>query len=70
MRAWELGFGALVALDILPRLQRRFAEIIVWSGILMICASIYLYSDDTPFPGFAALLPSLGARTTLAALRL
>ena len=61
MRAWELGLGALVALDILPRLQRRFAEIIAWSGILMICASIYLYSDDTAFPGFAALLPSLGA---------
>jgi peptidoglycan/LPS O-acetylase OafA/YrhL len=61
MRAWELGLGALVALEVFPQMQRRFAEIIAWIGVLMIFASIYFYSDDTVFPGPAAVLPCLGA---------
>lgn len=61
MRAWELGLGALLALGVFPQLRPRFAELIAWAGILAIFGCIYLYSDDTLFPGFAAVVPCLAA---------
>jgi peptidoglycan/LPS O-acetylase OafA/YrhL len=61
-RAWELLMGSLLALDVLPKLNRRWQiEIISSFGLLLILASIYFYSKNTLFPGFAALAPCVGA---------
>ena len=60
-RAWELSTGGLLAVlpdfGILPVIQR----IIGWGGAFAILASFLFFSDKTPFPGSAALLPALGA---------
>jgi peptidoglycan/LPS O-acetylase OafA/YrhL len=61
-RAWELLLGALLALGVLPAIRRRVvAEAAVALGLGLICISLFFYSDATPFPGPAALLPCLGA---------
>lgn len=61
-RAWELLLGSVIALGFVPAAhtkgQREVAGVL---GVLAIAAAVFLYSDDTPFPGLAALLPCLGA---------
>lgn len=61
-RAWELGLGALLALGLGPRLThpalRQGAAAL---GLLMILAAIVLIDKSTPFPGAAALAPTVGA---------
>jgi peptidoglycan/LPS O-acetylase OafA/YrhL len=74
-RAWELGVGALVAvlchypsLDYQSaelRLRRRFAGVLTAAGLAAIALAAVLYTADTPFPGYAALLPVLGAAAVL-----
>ncbi len=62
-RSWELGLGAGMALlvpavDALPGALRIP---IGWVGAGMVLAAAVLYSNRTPFPGDAALLPVVGA---------
>ena len=65
-RAWEFGIGGLLAL--LPaRLAPREAEehnvgaaAISWLGLAAVLSSIALFTSQTPFPGYAALLPVVG----------
>ena len=62
-RAWEIGCGALVALN-----YRQFGEITKdWQkeilsllGLMAIIVAILFYSTNTPMPGRYALLPVLG----------
>ena len=60
-RTWELMLGALLALGDFPvpraKLARDFWGVV---GIGMIGTAIIAFSDETPFPGVAALLPCLG----------
>ncbi len=59
-RAWELGAGGLVALVLRadPRvLPSAVAGIAGWLGLAGIVAGAVMYSDDTAFPGTAAILP-------------
>ncbi|CAO1652880.1 acyltransferase [Salinibacterium sp. NSLL150] len=67
-RAWELGVGALVALAFsrITLLPRAISAVIAWLGIVAIVLAAILYGDTTPFPGFAALLPVLGAAGVIA----
>lgn len=63
-RAWEFGAGALVALYA-PRLRGGLAfparaGPLSLAGLLMILASAMAFTDSTPFPGIAALLPVAG----------
>ena len=61
-RAWELGIGSLLALcHPLVTVHRAWRELLAWAGTLAIILPILLYSPQTPFPGFSALLPCLGA---------
>ena len=61
-RAWELLLGALLALGAAPRaLPRALAEALAATGLLCIAISVTAFSDATPFPGWAALLPCAGA---------
>ncbi|GAB3954965.1 acyltransferase family protein [Micromonospora vulcania] len=62
-RAWEFGAGAMLAT--LPNLGRsagdRTRAVVSWLGLLLIGVAAFVLHADTPFPGYAAALPVLGA---------
>ena len=62
-RAWEFGLGALLAIffDSLKRLPRPIRIGMNWLGLILILGSAFLYGKQTIFPGYAVLLPTLGA---------
>ena len=62
-RAWELALGALLAALPALRLPRGAA----WLGLGAILAATATFGADTPFPGPAALVPTLGAAAVIAA---
>lgn len=68
-RAWELGVGSLVAcaVPLLRRLPRRVAGPLAMLGLTAILASGLVFSTSTPWPGSAALLPTLGTAAVLMA---
>ncbi|HCD1258467.1 TPA: acyltransferase, partial [Citrobacter amalonaticus] len=59
-RAWEMMVGGLAFLYPLTRYKEHSGKIEI-AGIALIAASIALISDKTPWPGYAALLPVVGA---------
>ena len=61
-RAWELALGAALAI-VAPRLRGAAA----WLGLALICTAAVAFSNSTPFPGYAALLPTIGAALVIAA---
>jgi peptidoglycan/LPS O-acetylase OafA/YrhL len=62
-RAWQLAAGGLVALTAMhwQRLSPRLAAVLGWTGLGMILLGCVWFTSTTPFPGTAALLPTLGA---------
>jgi peptidoglycan/LPS O-acetylase OafA/YrhL len=65
-RAWELLTGSLLAVDAIPKLTRRWqAESVGIGGIALIAMSVFLISQNTPFPGFTALAPCLGTAAVI-----
>lgn len=67
-RAWELGIGSLLAM--MPtRVCRHGWQAAAGGllGLLLIAAALLGLSEDTPFPGTAALLPCLGAALAIVA---
>lgn len=63
-RAWELLLGSLIAFlpassQSLPRKTMR--EVSALTGLSLILVSVFFYTPQTPFPGFAALPPCFGA---------
>lgn len=68
-RAWQLALGGLVALTAVQwrRLSSRSAARVGWTGLAMILLACTLLSGGTPYPGTAALLPTLGAVLVLGA---
>ncbi len=72
-RAWELGIGGILAIAA-PTLARTrllahtpTTTLLATTGLAAITTSALLYTDTTPFPGTAALLPVLGTAATLTA---
>jgi peptidoglycan/LPS O-acetylase OafA/YrhL len=67
-RAWELGIGALLLF--LPRnlLSTKSipSSLMVWSGAVLLITSVVIFSERTPFPGYNALLPTLGTAILIA----
>ncbi|WP_034609698.1 acyltransferase family protein, partial [Cellulomonas sp. URHD0024] len=68
-RLWELGIGALLAVGAtqiarIPALARTLAG---WLGLAAIALAAWKFTAATPFPGTAALVPTLGAAAVLAA---
>ena len=60
-RAWELAMGGLLALNwIAPPARRSVATIAGAAGVALIAFSVFVYTNDTAFPGFAAVPPTLG----------
>jgi peptidoglycan/LPS O-acetylase OafA/YrhL len=62
-RAWELGLGGLMALaaPYAARLSRVLREVLGWVGLGMVMTAAFVFSSATIFPGYAALLPVVGA---------
>ena len=62
-RAWELGFGAVVAL--IPRdrlaLDPRVAEVLAWIGLSALVFAIFCIRPDMPLPGLWSLAPVGGS---------
>ncbi len=67
-RAWELLLGVCLALGLFPRMENGLARnAAAASGAAMIVTAILCYTENTSFPGVAALLPSLGAALVIGA---
>ncbi|GIG28895.1 acyltransferase family protein [Cellulomonas marina] len=82
-RAWELGVGGLLALGAgaLARAGTRAgtsdgrvaaatalaSTVLGWAGLVGVVAAGVTYTDRTPFPGTAALLPVLATAAVIAA---
>ncbi|MCX4744555.1 SGNH hydrolase domain-containing protein [Kitasatospora sp. NBC_01287] len=62
-RVWQFGVGALIALLPWHRLPgpRGLRALVGWAGAAAIAWSVIVYTASTPYPGYAALLPTLGA---------
>ena len=61
-RAWELLTGMLLGLGVVPLVRAKpLAEVMAMTGVAMIACAVFLFTPATPFPGFAALMPCLGA---------
>lgn len=60
-RLWELALGGLLAFIRLPVPTPIQAESMRLVGFMAILGSAFLYSKGTAFPGYAALLPTLGS---------
>jgi len=67
-RMWELALGAAVALAArgFARLPRGPSVAVGWAGLAVITASAVLFSTRTPWPGMAALLPTVGTAAVIA----
>jgi len=65
-RTWELLTGALVALNFVPVVRNgRLREAISLAGLAAIVACVFIYTEDLPFPGAAALVPVIGTALVL-----
>ena len=65
-RAWELGFGALLAL-VPVHLPPRTREISGALGLTLIAVAVFTFDKAMIFPGAAALVPTLGTVALIAA---
>lgn len=63
-RIWELGIGGLIALGA-PAFSETTRRLMGGVGVLVITAAVFLMSSKTPFPGYAALAPTIGATLVL-----
>ena len=70
-RAWELAMGALLCLSpisgFLARLPRTVASMASLTGLGLLGITLVTYDATTPFPGWSALLPCVGAALIIAA---
>src|SRR6187551_545959 len=68
-RAWELALGAGLALAAMTahRIPARLQVVMGWAGLGAVACAAVLFSDGTAFPGYAALLPAVGAALVIGA---
>jgi peptidoglycan/LPS O-acetylase OafA/YrhL len=77
-RFWELLLGALLAYRIhsrtevpgmaaVPPTHDRYGGLRAWLGLLSIAAGFFLINSDSAFPGWWALLPTLGTALAISA---
>ncbi|GAA3024303.1 hypothetical protein GCM10020229_39510 [Kitasatospora albolonga] len=68
-RAWQFGVGALLALlpwHLLPS-TRTLRQLCGWAGLFAVVAAVLVFDSKTPYPGYAALLPTLGTAAVILA---
>ncbi len=66
-RIWELLTGSLLALSNPGKMGPKARNFLSASGMSLILASVLLYSEETAFPGAAAIPPVLGSALIIAA---
>ena len=68
-RLWQLGAGALLALGAgrLRGMPSALASVLGWGGLAAVVMGAVLHDPATPWPGAAALVPTLGTVAVLAA---
>jgi len=66
-RAWELALGGSLALLGAVRIPRAAAAGIGWAGVAAIVYAAIAFDETTPFPGTAALIPTLGTAALILA---
>lgn len=69
-RAWQLGLGALLALLVYSKqseISLKIRYILSLVGVGLIMYSWLTFNGNTLFPGFLALLPTVGAAALIAA---
>ncbi len=71
-RFWELLAGGLLACSsgltgALDSRFSRFRDAVSWGGLVLIAAGVRLIDRDSPFPGWWAILPVLGASLFISA---
>ncbi len=69
-RGWELAIGGMLAIvpaSRLGRLPRWVAFVLAWAGLGAIAFATFRFNDSTLFPGYAALVPTLGTAAIIAA---
>src|SRR5258706_216224 len=61
MRIWELLIGSLLATKMIAsKINLHIGNLLSLIGLVMLAIPIFLYTNDTPFPGIAASIPTLG----------
>lgn len=64
-RGWELLIGVFAAFYLSQnkptKSKKIIGELMGWLGVTLIFYAIFNYGKNTPFPGFYALVPTLGA---------
>ena len=67
-RGWELAIGALLAINgsAIARVPAGVRAGAMWLGLAGIAAAGMLFTTSTPFPGYAALLPTLATAAVIA----
>jgi len=61
-RIWELDLGVMLALlPSLSRLSKPLSECLGWIGLALIAVGVFGFDINTPFPGWTAAIPCLGA---------
>lgn len=66
-RMWELAIGAGLAIIVsrAPGPPKFAAALVSWVGLGAIIGAAVIYTEATPFPSYAALLPTLGAAAVI-----
>lgn len=61
-RIWELLIGVIIGLKAIPEVKNETGrQALAATGLVLIGIAIFTFTEKTPFPGYAALLPCLGA---------
>ncbi|WP_426182913.1 acyltransferase family protein [Microbacterium sp. TWP3-1-2b2] len=67
-RMWQFGVGAIIALVPVLRVRNAVLSFVLgWAGIIALVYTAFRFDGQTPFPGYTALLPTLGAAAIIAA---
>lgn len=68
-RAWQLSLGGLIALTATQwrRLPAPVAAALGWTGLALVGGACVFLGPTTPYPGYAALVPTAGAVFVIAA---
>ena len=67
-RMWQFGVGAMLALIPMLRIRHAAASFVLgWAGIAVLLYVAFTFDGQTPFPGYMAALPTLGAAAVIAA---